>query len=472
MHDVTMPKLSDSMEVGKIIAWHVAEGDAVKTGDVLADIESDKAQMELEAFHDGAVLKIAHADGDEVPVGEVIAFIGEAGEEIEAQGRQEPKAEAKPEDRPSTIVHRPSAVPLPKDESRKAKDVGRPAISPYARKLAAERGVDVATLKGSGPDGRVVAEDVLKASSAGSSAVPVAVTPKLAAKKANVDAIAVGMAAKLGVELSSVNGTGLSGRITVEDVIAAHESLKHELPPAPDEEAPALEVSAEEADVVPASFRQKTIARKMVESKHAVPHFYITRGANVTKLLARKAELKQNFGATVTHVIALAVLKTIARHPNVNQSYDRGRLIKWKGVNLGLAVATDDGLTVAVLHGAEQLGLADIVKRSGELIERARAGKLTSQERSHATFTLSNLGTHDVEHFAAIINPPSSITMAVASALDEPVVVDGKLEVGKVMRLTLSCDHRAVDGVAGAEFLRDLKNLLESPAELLGRAEQ
>jgi len=470
MHDVTMPKLSDSMEVGKIIAWRVAEGDAVRTGDVLADVESDKAQMELEAFHDGSILKIAHADGDEVPVGEVIAFIGEAGEAVEPQRhRDTEKPETRPEPQRRRDTRKPAApaspLETPKDEGRTTRDPGRLAISPYARKLAAGKGVDICALKGSGPGGRVVADDVLKA--AGSGPAPAAAKPKPDAEKANVDAVAAGMASRLGVDLSVVNGTGLSGRITVEDVIAAHEAMKHELPPSPDEEAPALDVSAQEAEVVPASFRQKTIARRMIESKHAIPHFYITRGANVTRLLERKAELKEKCGATVTHVIALAVLKTIARHPDVNRSWDRGNFIRWKGVNLGLAVATDEGLTVAVLRGAQDLDLAGIVGKSGELIEKARAGKLTAPERSHATFTISNLGMYDVEHFEPIINPPSAITMAVSSALEEPVAVDGRVEVGRVLRLTLSCDHRVVDGVAGAGFLRDLKALLEDPDELL-----
>jgi pyruvate dehydrogenase E2 component (dihydrolipoamide acetyltransferase) len=275
------------------------------------------------------------------------------------------------------------------------------------------------------------------------------------------------MAAKLGVDLAGLSGTGLKGRITVEDVIAAHERMEPQIAPTPDEEAPPLEVSPEEADVEPAPFRLKTQARRLVASKHAVPHFYITRGTNVTALLARKAELKEKLGATLTHVVMLAVLKTLEKHPEVNRSYDHGKLISWKHVNLGLAVATEAGLTVAVLRRAEGLDLAGIVERSGELVKRARAGRLTAEERGHATFTVSNLGMYDVEHFEPIINPPSSVTMAVSSALDEPVVVGGEIRVGKVMRISLSCDHRVVDGVTGAEFLRDLRALLENPDELL-----
>jgi len=205
----------------------------------------------------------------------------------------------------------------------------------------------------------------------------------------------------------------------------------------------------------------------VVASKHVIPHFYVTVSANVTRLLERKDELKAKWGATVTHLVMLACLKAIEKHPEVNWSYDRGRVIKWRGIHLGLAVQAETGLTVAVLRDAQSLSPTQIVERTGALVEHARAGKLSADERRHPSFTISNLGMFEVEHFQPIINPPSSITLAVASALPAPVVVGDGIRVGRVMKLTASCDHRMIDGVTAAQFLRDLKGLLEAPEALL-----
>lgn len=469
MYDVTMPKLSDSMEVGKIIRWRVAEGDAVHEGDILADVESDKAEMELESFHDGVVLKIAHAEGDEVPIGEVIALLGESGESVETAGTKvESPAPPPPPPEPKKVEKSalltpsvPVAAPKPPPPRP---DGARVAISPYARRLAAERGVDYAKISGSGPGGRIVAADVLAVAGGGGASVKR--TPKKADRTA-VDPMAGAVAARLGVDVSGVAGTGTGGRVTVDDVMAAHGKIAPEIAPSPDEELPPLELAPGEAEVSEAPFRLKTQARRVSASKHVIPHFYMTRGANVTRLLARKDEVKAKWGATLTHLVMLAALKALGKHPGVNRSYDHGKIIAWKDVNLGLAVATEGGLTVAVLPGAGSLSLPEIVERTGPLVERARAGKLSAADRKHATFTVTNLGMYDIEHFEPIINPPSAITLAVSSALEQAVVEDGKVSVGRVMGLTLSCDHRIVDGVAAAEFLRDLRALLEDPDALL-----
>ena len=456
MYDVTMPKLSDSMEVGKIIRWLVAEGDEVSEGGVLAEVESDKAQMELESFRDGVVLKIAHGDGSEVPVGEVIAFIGEKGESVEAApaAPKAPAAVAAPAEKKPA----PAPTPAPAPARRESERV---RISPYARKLAEEKGVDYSEIAGSGPGGRILASDITSTKEAAPA------KSMTSGKGPEVEPNAGVIAARLGVDAAALAGTGTGGRVTVEDVMAAHEKLVPEIEPPPDEELPALEVSPEEADVEEASFALRTQARRVTASKHVIPHFYVTRGVNVTELHARGAELKKSSGATLTHLVMLAALRALAEHPGVNRSYDHGRIIKWKGVNLGLAVATEGGLTVAVLKDAGALGLDELVEKTRDLVERARAGKLSSAERTHATFTVTNLGMFDVEHFEPIINPPSAVTLAVSSALEEPVVAGGKIAVGRVMRLTLSCDHRIVDGVAAAKFLSTLKKILEDPETLL-----
>lgn len=422
MYEVTMPKLSDSMEEGKIIAWKVKEGDAVREGDVIAEIESDKAVMELESFRDGVVRSITRGDGAEVRVGEVIALIAPAAGETE--GAKPEKARRKAEARKGKPVRAaagaahggepPTAAPPPVPPVQAPG--ARVAASPYARKLAAERGIELASVAGTGPGGRVTAADVDRAGGA---------APAVARPARPMPAVR------------------------------------------PDEELPPIEAAPGEAVVEEASFRLRTQALRVTNSKHVIPHFYLTRGADVTALVRRREELKQKFGATITHVVTLACVRAIAAHPEVNRSYDRGRVIKWNGVNLGLAVATDEGLTVAVLRGAERLSFGEIVARSNELFERARVGHLTADERRHAAFTITNLGMFNVEHFEPIINPPSSITLGVATARAEPVVRDGAIHVGHVMRLTASCDHRIVDGATAARFMGTLAGLLEQPDALV-----
>jgi len=428
MYEVTMPKLSDSMEEGKIIEWKVAEGDAVHEGDVIAEVESDKAVMELECFQDGVVAEIKHGDESEVRIGEVIALIAEENEAesgeaaTKAQRHKEEKREppAKKEPVPETPQEEPveqGPEPEPEEEGPAARSAVRtshsqsPSISPYAKKLAAERGVDLDTITGTGPGGRIVAKDV---EALGKAPARAPQPPK----------------------------------------------------PRPDEELPALDVTDDEADVLDMPFRLKTQALRVTHSKHLIPHFYLTRGADVTALLTRREELKAAFGATVTHLIAAACVRALVDVPDANRSYDRGKIIKWKGVNLGIAVATDEGLTVAVVRNAQLLSFEQLVGRSKELVERARAGKLSADERTHASFTITNLGMFDVEHFEPIINPPSSITLGVASALPEAVIRDGAIHVGKVMKLSASCDHRIIDGVTGARFMARLVELLEHPDEL------
>jgi pyruvate dehydrogenase E2 component (dihydrolipoyllysine-residue acetyltransferase) len=406
MQDVTMPKLSDSMEVGKVIAWNVKVGDSVSEGDVLAEVESDKAVMELECFADGVIAEILKGDDTEVAVGEVIARIAEEGEDAgeAAPPVEEPEPEPEPEPAPAPKPVAP-ATPQPV-----APTGDRVRISPYARKLAEKKGVDYSTIKGTGPSGRIMARDI-------------------------------------------------EGAQGVRKVVSAPKAEDVCITPA-EEEVPALEVRPEEADVVDADFRMKTQARRLIEANHTIPQFHITRGVEVTSLLRRKAELKEKYGATLTHIIMRAICVALGKHPEVNRSYDRGKVIKWKGIHLGLAVDTDAGLTVVVLRNAQTLSILEIVEQTRTLVEKARAGKLTAEERRHPTFTITNLGMFDVEHFAPIINPPSSITLAIASALPSTVVEGESIRIGHVMRLTAACDHRIVDGATAARFMKTLSEAL------------
>ncbi len=424
MYEVTMPKLSDSMKTGQIVEWKVKEGDTVSEGDVLAEIESDKATLDLECFTHGVVAKLLRANGDEVPCGEVIATIGDEAEAPAPQPKPPPAQEPEVPEVPPAAEEKPKpVVPVARQVPRTPS--GRVAISPYARMLAQQKGVDYTQLKGTGPGGRIVAADVEAAT------------------------------------------TGSTASRPAEDRLRA-EPRTPAIPPSPDEELPPIVLGPDEADVEDAPYRLKTQARIVTASKHVIPHFYMTRGADVTKLLAIKDELKAKFGgATVTHLVMLAAVKAIQANPLVNRSYDRGKIIKWRGVNLGIAVDTDQGLTVAVLRGAEVLSLKELVERSKPLVERARTGKLAPEERNHPTFTITNLGMFDVEDFQPIINPPSAITLGVASALAAPVIHGDAIHVAKVMRLTVSCDHRIIEGVTAARFLKGLKDLLESPETLL-----
>jgi pyruvate dehydrogenase E2 component (dihydrolipoamide acetyltransferase) len=411
VYDVTMPKLSDSMTIGKVVAWRVKKGDKVRAGDVLAEVESDKAVMELECFRDGTVAEVLHGADAEVPVGEVIARIELA--DTPAQVAATPESpKVPPAEEP--VGSEPEEVPKPATAPTPVASGTRVAMSPYARQLAAEKGVDYVRVQGTGPGGRIVARDV---------------------------------------------GAAAAGPVA-RNASAPTSAL-------PDDELPPIEVGPEEADVEEAPFRLKTQARRVVASQHVIPHFYLTRGVDVTELLARKDKLKESIGATLTHVVMYACLRTLEGHPEINRSYDRGRVIKWRGVRLGLAVDTDAGLTVAVLPNAQARALAALVEQTRSLVERARAGKLSADERRHATFTITNLGMFDVEHFEPIINPPSAITLAVASALPSAIVRNGAVHTGHIMRLTAACDHRIVDGATAARFLRDLRAVLEDPDRLL-----
>ncbi len=452
MYEVTMPKLSDSMEEGKIIEWKVKEGDQVEEGDVLAEVESDKAVMELECFRSGTIQQIKFGDDSEVPVGEVIALIVEEGAEApsaeeasEAEDQAPAEAEEKVEeheDEPSEEEmeeaegedrEEPAPTETPTAERTVPAAGGEDDITPYARKLAEDKGLNVAEIDGSGPGGRIVAEDVQKAAGEESRVIAV-----------QAEAEATPPAAE------------------PEETRGARARGEH-----PEEELPPLEVGDDEAEIEEAPFRLKTQARRVIASQHVIPHFYITRGVDVTPLMKMKEKLKEGHGATITHVVMLGVLKAIGKHPGVNRSYDHGRVINWKHVNLGLAVDTEQGLTVAVLKEAESLSFDDLIERTQELVDKARNGKLGSEERRHPTFTVTNLGPMDVEHFEPIINPPSSITLAVSSALPTAVVKEGAVILGQVMKLTAACDHRIIDGATAARFLKDLRLLLEDPRGLL-----
>jgi pyruvate dehydrogenase E2 component (dihydrolipoamide acetyltransferase) len=414
-----MPKLSDIMEEGTVLEWKKQDGTEVKKGDVLAEIESDKASFEIEAEADG-VLNIVVEKGKPVPVGDLIATIG--GEKPAAKKeapKEEPKAEA-PKDAPQEgpkAEAKPAEEPKPKaaekqDGATPSGSESRLKASPIAARLAAEMGVDLRSLKGSGPEGRIVKEDVLAAAEKGGQA------------------------------------------------------------PAARREAPAPRTGPE-VEIEEPTRMQATIARRMVASKTQVPHFYITVEARVDEAMRMRQQLKETVpGAekvTLTDFLTRAVAIALTRFPELNASWVDGHFERKRSINIGLAVAPASGLglLVPVVHDCDRKDLVQISIEARQVIERARSGKPSEGDLSGGTFSISNLGMYGVDEFAAIINQPEAAILAVGAAKEAAVVENGRVVVGRVMRMTLSVDHRVFYGAPAAQFMAEVRRLLENPVALV-----
>jgi pyruvate dehydrogenase E2 component (dihydrolipoamide acetyltransferase) len=448
---VVMPKLSEQMETGKIIKWLKQEGDRVQSGDILAEVETDKADVEMEAFGAGVLRKILVPAGGQVPVGALIGVIAEPGDDIGSVLAQSGGAGA-PAPAPSAaraaaateMASRPAAVPpQPRRED------------PAARTPAPDRpgGPDMAprTPPPGAPDMAPVPATVA-ASAAGEAPGRVKASP-LARK----------IAAQSGVDLRLLQGSGPGGRVVRRDVEAAATSVGT---------AAALSTAAPgvEFEDRPLSQMRAAIARRMPLSKAPVPHFYVTSEVDMDRAWALREELnalegqpKISLNDFVIRACALALLE----HPGVNASFQGEAIRVFHRAHIGVAVALEDGLITPVLRDAHAKPLARIAVEARDLAERARARKLRAPEMSGATFSISNLGMFDVAEFSAIINPPEGAILAVGSVRRMPVVTEAGLGVGRRMMLTLSCDHRVMDGAMGARFLQDVKRLLEEPLRLL-----
>ena len=443
--EITMPRLSDTMERGTIIKWHVKEGDAVTSGSVIADIETDKATMELESFDDGTVARLAVAEGEAAAVGSVIAVLAEKGEDV-AKAAGSAKKEsmsaqgggAKESSSSSTATKlapndKPTAKESPKENKKEAasagassngnhSDGGRVFASPLARKIAADEGVDLSRLKGSGPSGRIVRKDV-----------------------------------------ESAIGSSASGRGAGLTMPAAGASL--------------------ESKTVSLSNMRATIAKRLIESKTTIPHYQVTVSARLDALLSLREQLNEQLESqgvklSVNDFLVRACALAMHEHPYVNSSWvEKGPAIALHGrVNVGVAIALPEerggGLVVATLRDADRMGLRQISAETKRLAKKAREKGLTIEEMSDSTFTISNLGMFGVDHFTAIINPPNAAILAVGQAIERPFVQydeDGEAElvVGHEMSMTMSSDHRIVDGAMAAGYLGTVKGYLENPAALL-----
>jgi pyruvate dehydrogenase E2 component (dihydrolipoamide acetyltransferase) len=466
--EVTMPKLSPTMETGVITQWLVKVGDQIKEGDVLAEIETDKATMPMKSYDDGTIVKIDHAAGDEVALGQRVMVLAKKGEDPQqvaatlgggpakskpaaagvSTGGNAESASPKPEavdhgpdrtrgngqQKPDAGNGRQAADEEPQDGS----DTRRVKVSPLARKLAESSRIDLSQVRGSGPGGRIVRRDIEEfiegSPGSGAAATVVAEPDRVRAAEAEPPPAASPAAA-----------------------------------PAPPPRPSAAPLAAQR---IPHTRMRKTIAQRMLQAKQAAPEIHLTVDIRADRLVAAREELnkrlaregiKLSLGDFVTKAVALA----LRVHPGVNASFEADAIVRHGEVNMGIAVALPDGLIVPVLHRADTLGLREIRRQSEALAAAARANNLTGEQLSGSTFTISNLGMYGIRQFDAIINLPEVGILAVGAADKRPVVEGDRLVVGTVMTVTLTADHRAVDGAMAAEFLQTLKALLEEPTSML-----
>ena len=460
MADVTMPRLSDTMEEGKILRWLKREGDRVEAGELLVEVETDKADMEVESSASGVLKQVRLAEGETAPVGAVIAVI-EAGNG-KAESAAPPRAGA---DR--------AAPPVPKASPPSAT---RPAAPAAPAERPATSGAAAAT----------PAAPASTASRPAPAAAPAARPAAARNGEPKASPLARALADELGIDLANVRGTGPAGRITRRDVEEAQRRAVSPAAPASgtapsakgraaqDAEGAAAEAAPGSASGgvrrVPLSKMRASIAKRMAESKREAPHFYLTTIVDMDEAVRLRAQLKAlevEPSVTYNHMVVKAVADALATFPEVNARF-AGDAIELLGeVNVGIATAVDDGLLVPVLSGADRLDLLAIAAQARTLAEKAESGRFTAADLSGATFSVSNLGMFDVDSFSAVLNPPQAAILAVGSVKQRPVVRDGALAVGWTMSITLSCDHRVIDGARGGRFLADVKRRLENPASLL-----
>ncbi|MFQ5784178.1 MAG: 2-oxo acid dehydrogenase subunit E2 [Alphaproteobacteria bacterium] len=466
--EVLMPALSPTMTEGNLAKWYKKEGDAVSAGDLLAEIETDKATIEVEAVDEGVLGRILVADGTEgVAVNTPIALLLAEGEDAADLDVTIPTAPAQ-SPLPAPAETPPSAPPPA--GSTAGNDGGGGAASPLARRMAAQAGLDLAAIPGSGPHGRIVKRDVEAAASGAPSA----------AQKGDgrifASPLARKMAAQAGLDLAALGGSGPGGRIVKADIDAA---LAGGAPPAPPAEMPAP-APAVEAPGMPAyseaphSTMRKVIARRLVESKREAPHFYLTIDCRLDELLkvrkqlnARSPEGEGAYKISINDFVIRAVALALMKVPAANASWTDTAIRRYHSADISVAVAVPDGLITPVVRGAEGKGLAAISNEMKDLAMRAREGKLMPEEYQGGSFSISNLGMFEVREFAAVINPPQGCILAVGVGEQRAVVSDGALAVATVMSCTLSIDHRVVDGAVGAEFLAAFKKLIEDPLSML-----
>ena len=404
---INMPRLSDTMEEGTLAKWFKKVGDSVKEGEILAEIETDKATMEFESFHDGVLLHIGIDEGSTAPVDSIIAVIGSKGEDISSiiKGGSAIEEEIKPAVEEEV---KPAVAEEPKLEINQAslsnESTDRILISPLARKLANEKGIDIKLVKGSGDNGRIIKRDI-----------------------------------------DSYKPSNYSQFI---------------------QPRPSITESSNESQN---STMRKAIAKRLSDSKFSAPHYYLNIECEMDNMISFRKQFvnTQNIKISFNDIIAKAVSLSLARHPKVNSRWYDEKIVFYDHVHLGVAVAVEDGLIVPVVKYANSKDLPEINSEIKDFAERAKNKKLTPAEIEGSTFTISNLGMFGIESFTSIINQPNSAILSVGAIIEKPIVKNGDIVVGNTMKLTLACDHRTVDGATGSLFLKTLKEYIENPVSIL-----
>ncbi|WP_027421000.1 pyruvate dehydrogenase complex dihydrolipoamide acetyltransferase [Crocinitomix catalasitica] len=414
---VRMPKLSDTMTEGVVAEWYKKVGDTVAEGDLLADIETDKATMEFESFYDGILLHIGIEKGGAAPVNDILAIIGEKGEDIsallkDAEGKEEeaaPKEEPKEEKAPQEVTKPEKAVEASQPtltKTSESNDGGRVFASPLARKMAEDKGINLSMVNGTGENNRITKKDI-----------------------------------------ENFNPANAGGSAMSQSVNTGVESYTD----------------------MPLSQMRKAIAKTLSASKFSAPHFYLKVSVNMDNMIASRKVINADDDVRISFndMIIKATASALRKNPKVNSDWT-GDAIRYNDhIHIGVAVAVDEGLLVPVIRFADTKGFAQIGSEVKVLAEKARTKKIQPDEMQGGTFAISNLGNYGIEDFTSIINPPNSCILSVGEIKAMPIVKDGEIVPGNIMKLTLACDHRAVDGAVGSAFLKDLKNLLENPVKMI-----
>ena len=409
---IKMPRLSDTMEEGTVASWFKKVGDKVSEGDILAEIETDKATMEFESFYDGTLLYIGVKEGESTKVDEPLAIIGEANEDYKSlldDAKKsdeviEEKIEIKEEDKEIEVVKEELEIEnVPEPISKTTSSTKRIFISPLARKLAKERGINISEIKGTGENGRIIKSDV-------------------------------------------------------ENYTSSSKDAKSK-----------TFVGIEDFQEIPHSQMRKTIAKRLSESKFNAPHYYLTVEYDMSNAIIIREQYNSipDIKISYNDIIIKACSLALASNPKLNSQWFDDKIRYNNHIHIGVAVGVDEGLIVPVLKFVDQMSIVDINSKVKDLAGRARNKKLALEEMQGSTFTISNLGMFDIESFTSIINPPNSVILSVGSIVQKPIVKNGNIEVGNTMKVTLACDHRVVDGLTGSKFLQTLREFIENPITMI-----